>query len=455
MKISSMKILLLCYFMLSFFVFSFAQTGKYFTVSEGKCKNAKVFVDHRIQQFADNGIRITWDGNCVNGFASGNGTLFIYCETKSDGKYGVLYEGNLVAGKKSGQGWLVGYDPLVGAAINEQKPFMPLISRYEYRGNFKNDEFDGYGEFITKYPYPLPSSPTENDQKLSKRLRLYMPFWRTDIYFSEYKGDFTNGKIADTQNGKGKTKRMGRIGDMVEYTGPVKNGKPHGKGFAVELDITGFPPILPNEKKRVSYNGDFVYGELEGNGKETNGYSEYEGEFRNNIWNGKGKLTVYEWAPEKPGSYKYSKKLSVVLDGNFKEGFANGFCTIYYQNSAAYKYTGPMKDGEMEGTGEIEYLDGSKFRGNFRNGKREGMGAVQFADGDKFSGEYMNDKPVSGTMYYYDGAKYEGGFTSVEEVDRSGKKINMYKRHGSGKMTEKDGRIYNVSCNYDNCTETN
>ncbi|NOT49815.1 MAG: hypothetical protein HOP10_00885 [Chitinophagaceae bacterium] len=447
-----MKKILLCCLFIGIMNSIYTQTGKYFTAESSKCKVVKVFIDSRVQQFADNGIRITWDGDCSNGFASGKGTLYVFCDTKSDGKFGILYEGTLAAGKKSGYGWLVVFDPLNGQAINEQIPFFSFLYRYEYKGSFKNDEFDGYGEFTTNYPYPLPASASESDIAANQRLRLYMPFWRTDIYFSEYKGNFVNGKIADTGNGTGITSRMKWFANTVRYTGAIKKGIPNGNGRIDEANV--FP--LPNEQSFLAASGNFVNGVLNGYGKETGRYFEYEGEFLNGVREGKGKLTFYEWSADKPNGYlNYSRKLSSIVEGDFKNGNANGFCTIYYQNSAAYKYTGPMKNGDREGTGEVEFLDGSKFRGNFRSGVRVGSGSRQFADGSRFSGEYMNDKPVNGTMYYKDGAKYEGGFTSVEEVDRSGKKINMYKRHGSGTMTEKDGRRYNVNCNNDNCTETN
>ncbi len=425
---------------------TFSQTGKYFTATGEKCKGSKVYIDQRIQQYAGSAITIEWTGACKDGFASGNGLLTIALKAYGY-SFTMTYNGHLVKGKKEGTGLLNLF--LYGT---------PMPPYYTYSGSFKNDEFDGYGEFKADYPYPV--DPDDVGKGFSmESLHLEMAIWRSDLFFYEYKGNFINGKIADTENGTGKTKKWNWVGKRAEYTGAVKNGIPNGKGFAGELDVTNFPPIRPNGQGRTTYTGNFVNGLLNGMGKEEGIYFEYEGEFVNGIREGKGKMTHFKWfdyfdLEAKKKNINPGLQLSSIIEASFKNGAADGFCTIYFQNSAAYKYTGPMKEGVLEGTGEIEYLDGAKLRGNFRNNKMEGEGSIIFANGDKFSGIYSDDKPVSGKFYYADGEKYEGGMTSREEKDASTQKLTeIYYRHGTGKITKKDGSSYNVKCEYGNCKE--
>ena len=84
-------------------VVTHSQTGKYFTISDAKCKNSKVYIDYRIQQYAGEGFSIEWTGGCKNGFAEGTGKLIIKGK-KTNRTFTLTYEGNLVQGKKEGNG---------------------------------------------------------------------------------------------------------------------------------------------------------------------------------------------------------------------------------------------------------------------------------------------------------------------------------------------------------------
>jgi hypothetical protein len=436
--------LLLCSLTLFAGTILHSQTGKYFIAVGEKCKTAKVFIDGRILDYCGNDITVSWTGGCSETFADGSGKLTVISKVPNR-VFTLEYEGVLKKGKKQGNGTL--------QFFQSYPAFNPA---YSYRGSFKNDEFDGYGEFSSHVAYPPAQGDIENGTDISVTYRLDKAAWRTDLFFYEYKGYFANGKIADSEKGSGKTKRLKWLADEVEYTGSVKNGRPNGPGKAVEATIVS----LPNAQSYLSVSGNFANGMVNGYGKETGRYFEYEGEFVNSTRQGKGKMTIYgfnSWFDaQKDKTLKEGRYISYILDGNFTNGYADGFFTIYYQNSAAYKYTGPIKNGALEGTGEIEYLDGSKLRGSFRNGQMEGDGAVIFANGAKFTGIYANGKPVKGTYYFGDGSKYEGEMAVREEKDKiTGKPTNTYVRQGSGVMTDKDGRRYNVSCNNGDCTETN
>lgn len=428
----------LCCLALLFAASVFAQTGKYFTATGTTCKNAKVFVDQRVIDYSSSAITLEWTGGCKETFADGKGMLTVISKVPNR-SFTLVYEGVLKKGKKEGDGVLDFY------LINPV--FEPA---YKYTGHFKNDEFDGYGEFSSRVRYPASLKAKENGAGIIETYRLDHPAWRTDLYFSEYRGNFLNGKIADTENGNGKTRRMG-IAEEMSYTGAVKNGVPNGKGKAAEANIVA----LTNGQSYYSISGNFVNGFLDGYGKEVSRMSQYEGEFARGIHQGKGKLTTYGFNTGldviqdktlEEGKYVYS-----ILDGNFDFGFAEGLATIYYQNSAAHKYTGPVKLGIPMGTGELEYVDGGKYTGNFSLGQMEGKGSMLFPDGTRFSGEFINDKPVSGTYYYTDGEKYEGGMSTREERDKDNKKVQVFIRQGKGTITFKDGTKKEVTCLNNNC----
>jgi hypothetical protein len=426
---------------------SFSQKGSVLPASASdKNKKTKIVVRQEVLDYGGLSPEIKWTGAAdKEGFASGEGELLI--KGKVAGRsFMLFYKGALLKGKKEGQGSLLVLVDLLG--YNSPEKFGNYY--YEYKGSFKNDEMNGYGELGSS----LPDILSEQYSTYS----LHKAIWKPVAYFYEYKGTFKNNQVADAENGTGLTNRIAYVGAGATYTGPVKNGMPNGMGTASESDMLYLSQSF-NGQKRKSLTGNFFNGRLNGKGKQTGRYFEYEGDFVNNIRQGKGKLTFYAWEQDDEAAKKarypvYNLFMSSVMEGDFSAGEANGFFTIYYQHSATYKYTGPVKNGELEGTGEMEYLNGAKFRGNFRSGKTEGAGTVFFTNGDRFVGEYSNNLPVRGTLYYTDGSKYEGGMAIREEKDAvTGKPVNTYIRQGSGTMTDKDGRRYNVVCENGNCRE--
>src|SRR5688572_16790682 len=159
-------------------VMTYAQTGKYFTASGTQCRGSKVFIDHRIQQYGGSEFSIQWTGGCKNGFADGNGKLVIKGEKTPNRTFTLVYEGNLVNGKKEGIGlqFLFAYHYQLNPDNN-----LPWVDPYyHYKGSFKNDEFHGYGEFRASYPYPI--DPDDVGKGISmEALELGSPIWRSDL----------------------------------------------------------------------------------------------------------------------------------------------------------------------------------------------------------------------------------------------------------------------------------
>lgn len=151
------------------------------------------------------------------------------------------------------------------------------------------------------------------------------------------------------------------------YVGEVLNGNPHGKGTLT---------YVPNNPRTLNrYIGSFVNGQLSGGQLQLNNGTVYEGEFTNDLLNGRGRM----YRP----------------DGSSYEG-------MFYQ-------------GNFHGKGVYRYKDGSTYSGDFVNGKSHGRGVEKEVDGDIYDGEFMNDKKHGNGVltsilkgYTYTGQFYEG-----------------------------------------------
>lgn len=435
-----MKAFLICCLYIAQITFCSGQThDPFWTDNKGVAsKNVKIYIDKDLQSYGGLFPHIlTWTGGYdKNYFANGQGKLVLGFAQKENGaRLMVTYDGTMVGGKKQGKGVYRVY------LSTDTSFFESMFPNYSYTGSFLQDEFHGYGNFHAQY------IETEFvDYKLEHRI------WRKDLFFYKCSGQFAKGKFVETNNKfEGKTHKMTWLGGSVLYKGAIVNGRPNGPGLAAEIPAT----ILTVDNLYNSEEGNFINGRLNGYGKQTGRHYRYEGNFVNGIREGKGKLTVHRAPFGVAEMNKDGLIVSYIVECDFKNGQAEDFTSIYFQNSVAYKYTGPLKNGLLEGTGEIEYLDGTRFRGQFKAGMREGEGTMTFSNGGRFSGVYQKDKPVKGIYYYSDGTIYEGDIITTEETDYiKGKKTINYKRHGSGTITEKGGRKYKVNCNNDTCTET-
>lgn len=142
-------------------------------------------------------------------------------------------------------------------------------------------------------------------------------------------------------------------GVTFTWTGGSVSGKAHGKGVA----------------KR------FVNGELE---------SSYEGEYRNGIREGHGKVTL--------------------SDGTIKEG--------------------NFENGQLMGYGTAIFQDGDEYRGNFINYCMHGEGTLRYGNGTVFDGFMVDDAPYTGKITYYDGAV--SYIQAYEKVDKIKEKKQSY-----------------------------
>ena len=192
-------------------------------------------------------------------------------------------------------------------------------------------------------------------------------------------GFFIEGNFIDDElDGFGKTVNIN--GEM--YEGEFKQGIREGRGKL----------ILSNEDR---FEGNFVKGKLEGYGKFISKDGEvYEGEFINGIPNGKG--------------YKKYKDFS-EYEGNFTNGKENGFGIKKWKNGEIYE--GEFLDGLKSGKGKHSFKDGQKYEGYFFEDHYNGNGEYIWPDGLKYIGEFKDDKVEGkGTLIWPNGDKYEGLF---------------------------------------------
>ncbi|MFA5260449.1 MAG: hypothetical protein WC450_04400 [Candidatus Omnitrophota bacterium] len=161
--------------------------------------------------------------------------------------------------------------------------------------------------------------------------------------------------------------------------------------------------------------------------------SVYEGEFKDGLFHGKGKLT---W------------RNGDTLEGEFKNGLINGKGKHIYHNNSVYegtfidglpdgqgivecpncRYTGQFKNGVYEGQGELEYPGLSKYEGDFKLGLPNGYGVITYVDGSILSGLFSNGV-VNGQGKRVDGqgTVYEGELkNSIPE----GKGVAVFKNGG-------------------------
>ena len=184
-----------------------------------------------------------------------------------------------------------------------------------------------------------------------------------------YEGEFVDGML----NNYGKyTDEEGTI-----YEGVFKNGILNGKAKIITLKLNKNSSKSKDILDTVTYNGDVKDLKKEGLGKEVCNDYIYEGEFHNNMKNGKGKIKYIQTGD--------------TYEGEFKNDEINGNGTYKWINNS--QYTGNFKNGKMNGEGTFKWPDGSEYSGEYVNGIKNGIGQFQWSDGNVFKGVFKNGKP--------------------------------------------------------------
>jgi hypothetical protein len=243
------------------------------------------------------------------------------------------------------------------------------------------------------------------------------------------------------KSGSGICRDLAADGEVVGYyRGQIVNGLRQGFGVYIfarqgEGSQTEF---------RDRYEGQFRNDVFHGQGKLIyRNDDRYEGEFRDGLPHGRG---VYVFSPATDNDQNtpgYRNR----YEGQFQNGRPQGLGTLTYARCQMYSgarlrcdnYQGPFVNGKPQGQGVFTYstcqergnaLTCDSFRGNFYDGQPNGNGSISFANGDRCQGSF-NDASLSGrgNCTFANGRRYQG-------------ELRRGLPHGQGIMTFADGKTY-------------
>jgi hypothetical protein len=195
--------------------------------------------------------------------------------------------------------------------------------------------------------------------------------------------------------------------DGSKYVGMFKNDKWEGKGK------------LYYENCNLEYEGEWKNGSREGKGIEYTIKSKdkgikWEGEWKNDRpYTGKGYHHYYD---------------DVKFSGEWKNGLpTNGEGYLKYADGDEFR--GEIKDGtKFNGKGKCCYDSGNQFIGEWKNGNYS-KGKKIWKNGDYFDGEWKDGKPYCG-IELKDGGKikWEGGHRSTMNTNTLFKLMGFHQR---------------------------
>jgi len=134
-----------------------------------------------------------------------------------------------------------------------------------------------------------------------------------------------------------------------------------------------FTRNLPKKVTDKSYVYEIAFGTLTGS---------YTGAWKDSMPNGEGVFTVGE-PYEGIGGWYWNK--GDTISGTFVDGLLNGRGE---EKGGDYLYVGEYRNGLYNGRGRIDYPDGSFYEGEFKNGSFDGLGKMSYADGTVFDGTW-------------------------------------------------------------------
>ena len=211
-----------------------------------------------------------------------------------------------------------------------------------------------------------------------------------------YSGSFVYNKITGTGSYKWP--------DSSSYSGEVKEGLRHGKGtFVSPNQVTtyeggwvhgkrnGFGTIYYNDEKTVYYKGQWVENQRSGTGLVVYpSGNTYDGEWKDNVKNGKGEMFWVEVNEKYTGDWKDDKQEGfgehVWLTGGDSQG--KGDTTKQRCNL----YSGQWVVGRRHGIGTFFYANGSQYHGSWVDNIKHGFGVFTYPDGHVYEGPFENDR---------------------------------------------------------------
>ncbi|HOY39295.1 MAG TPA: hypothetical protein PLK75_08345 [Bacteroidales bacterium] len=320
-----------------------------------------------------------YEGNWVDDYVTGQGTY-----TWPDGQ---KYVGEFSKGVAHGKGKRTyadgsSYDGNWEKDTREGKGTMIYANRDKYEGDWVNDIRSGYGtiwyangkkytgEWLDDKEYAdLAINDSEDGKYISVELASggKCTVW-CDIncenrsYFikeMECKEGYADGWcsfITSTLDGK----------PICGYMGYMQHGKKHGMGREIF--------ILENVE--YFYEGDWKFNKKDGLGELNLPDLHYYGSFKNDKFDGKGRLYF------KKGGVEVARYI-----GNFSNDLPNGQGAYYGEDGNIYE--GNWENGEKNGQGKMTFTDGTIYEGELKEGSLTGFGAFTYSNGSKYEGYYI------------------------------------------------------------------
>lgn len=135
--------------------------------------------------------------------------------------------------------------------------------------------------------------------------------------------------------------------------------------------------------------------------------------------------------------------------GEFQRGLIHGKGEWRDLNAT---YKGEFASGMFHGEGTLTYHNGMSYSGEFRNNRMHGKGRMQWPNGDTFEGEFADDQMAAGIFREKSGDMYEGTFadglyngkgtyTSANGVRYSGDFVSG-NFTGKGRIELAEGLVY-------------
>ena len=278
-----------------------------------------------------------------------------------------------------------------------QEKFRSYYLRKKYQTQIKPSLSIKTSNYINKfYAQCSKGGEVNNDPNFS--IDNYKNYYSEDDPFFS----FDKGKVFENQT---RLKNIDDPNQLEIYEGETnsKNLK-HGygvlttphfvmKGTWRNDEFTGWGQKL--YRNGDNYEGKYINGELNGKGTYKNKEgSIYVGDFVNDIRCGKGDLTTE--------NYHYI--------GEFRNNKFNGKGKIEFLNDESM-YEGQFEDNEIEGKGIYKWKNGDMYEGQMKKGKLHGYGKYSYKDGRTYEGEYTDGKKNGRGKFVYSPDKfYEGTF---------------------------------------------
>ena len=273
---------------------------------------------------------------------------------------------------------------------NNQNKLQNIYLKFSKFGEPKNDNdfsLDGWKEF---YPLNDPFFNWNKGYIIPNQLLIKNPDSEDISKIEIYSGETNN---YDQKHGFGTLTNYQFVQKGTwrndNFTGWGRESRRNGvtlEGKFIDGFVTG-KGILKNNIDN-EYKGDFVKNIREGKGILKTSKFIYEGDFKNNVLCGNGKINFIE-------------------DGHFYEGEFNnnnieGKGIFKWKNGDIYE--GYMKNGKMDGYGTYKYFDGDFYEGYYINGLKNGKGKfVSNLGKETYEGEFKNGKPNGKGILIKDG----------------------------------------------------